>query len=59
MSGQECDFCTFLVSDEETGEEYCAINLDEDDLEKFLSGSSDSCPYFRSDNEYDVVKHQN
>ena len=59
MAYHECDFCAFFVSDEETGEEYCSVNFDEDDFARFLSNPADSCPYYRSDDEYEIVKHQN
>ncbi len=34
------------------------LNLDEDEMYRFLSGSRWECPYFRRDDEYDVVRHQ-
>ena len=33
-------------------------NLDEDEMYRFLSGSSRSCPYFQMDDEYKVVRKQ-
>jgi hypothetical protein len=36
----------------------CDMNLDEDDMYKFLTGNNKDCPYYQSDNEYEVVKHQ-
>ena len=34
------------------------VNLDEDEMYRFLSGSSRSCPYFQMDDEYKVVRKQ-
>jgi hypothetical protein len=31
---------------------------DEDEYSRFLT-SKDSCPFYRNDNEYEIVKHQN
>lgn len=59
MSYIECDYCAFLEIDDETGEEFCTVSFDEDDLEHFLSGSNNSCPYYRSNDEYEIVRHQN
>ena len=36
----------------------CMVNLDEDEMYRFLSGTQQECPYFRLDDEYAVVRHQ-
>ena len=36
----------------------CLVNLDEDEMYKFLSGTQRACPYFRLDDEYAVVRKQ-
>lgn len=59
MAFSDCEFCAFFVTDEETGEEFCDINLDEDEYAAFLTNHSERCPYFRNGDEYEVVKHQN
>ncbi|SKB64903.1 hypothetical protein SAMN06296386_103159 [Lachnospiraceae bacterium] len=53
-----CDSCVNYVYDEE--EEYytCEVNLDQDEMYKFLSGTNFSCPYYSADDEYAVVRHQ-
>ena len=33
-------------------------DLDEDEMLKFLSSTFDACPYYRSGDEYSVVRHQ-
>ena len=33
-------------------------DLDEDEMYRFLSGSTDSCPYYQLDNEYLIVRKQ-
>ena len=53
-----CDTCENYVSDEEYEYYVCEVNLDEDEMQKFLSGSLDSCPYYRPDDEYRIVRHQ-
>lgn len=54
----QCDLCAYYWIDEEDGTGECQVNLDEDDLARMLSGSSDSCPYFRMDDEYKIVRKQ-
>ena len=34
------------------------MNLDEDDMVRFLTGTFDNCPYYQLDDEYQIVRHQ-
>ena len=52
-----CEFCAFYVYDEE-GYAECEVNLDEDEMYRFLADSRWECPYYRLDDEYGVVRHQ-
>ncbi len=54
-----CDQCVYYVYDEDWECYSCAINLDEDDMVKFLQGRNTSCSFFRLDDEYGVVRKQN
>ena len=54
----KCETCTNYVYDEELDYFVCAVNLDEDEMQRFLSESNYSCPYFRLDDEYGIVKKQ-
>lgn len=58
MAESNCDFCANYEYDEE--EEYytCGVNLDEDEMYRFLTGNCRECPYFSSNDEYSVVRHQ-
>ena len=58
VMASQCDLCTYYWIDEEDGTGECQVNLDEDDLARMLSGSSDSCPYFQMDDEYKIVRKQ-
>ena len=58
VMASQCDLCTHYWIDEEDGTGECQVNLDEDDLARMLSGSSDSCPYFQMDDEYKIVRKQ-
>ncbi|MBQ8905745.1 MAG: hypothetical protein IJY85_05185 [Ruminococcus sp.] len=53
-----CEMCVNYVYDEDYECYQCLVNLDEDELGRFLSGNCDGCPYFRLDDEYGVVRHQ-
>lgn len=53
-----CDYCANYVYDEEDECYYCDVNLDEDDLYRFLNSNLKECPYYKSGDEYAVVRHQ-
>lgn len=53
-----CETCVNFVYDEEYDCDYCSVNLDEDELVRFLQDSHYNCPYYRLDDEYAVVRKQ-
>jgi len=53
-----CDTCNNYVYDEDYECYVCEQDLDEDEMYRFLTSTSFSCPYYQSDNEYLVVRHQ-
>lgn len=57
-SPNSCEYCNNYVYDEESDCYVCEMDLDEDEMYRFLNGDFRDCPYFRSNNEYEVVKHQ-
>lgn len=52
-----CDNCEHYIEDED-GEMYCDVNLDEDEEEKFRMSGTKSCPYFKFYDEYKSVQKQ-
>lgn len=57
-AGTSCDTCTNYRYDEEYDYYVCEVNLDEDEMGRFLRGSVEACPYYRRDDEYAVVRKQ-
>ena len=53
-----CEFCANYIYEGEDDCYYCDVNLDEDEMYRFLSGNFRECPYYRSDDEYRIVRHQ-
>ena len=53
-----CDTCAYCSYDEDYECYMCDINMDEDELARFLSDSHYSCPYYRNGDEYAVVRKQ-
>ncbi len=58
-SSGTCEQCSHYVFDEYTQCYVCEINLDEDEMEKFLRGSNFDCHYFSLEDEYKIVRKQN
>ncbi len=50
-----CEFCAFYVYDDD-GYAECDVNLDEDEMARFLGSSYQSCPYYQTDDEYKIVR---
>ena len=58
MASTNCDMCVNYIYDEDYECYTCLVNLDEDEMYRFLTGSKAACPYFRLDDEYGVVRKQ-
>ena len=58
-NGKQCETCAYLEYDYEEDCNYCTVNLDEDELANFYSGSKSVCPYYRFYEEYKMVRKQN
>ena len=52
-----CEACAYYSYDEDYECYICEMDLDEDEMLKFLSSTFDACPYYRSGDEYSVVRH--
>jgi hypothetical protein len=57
-SRTSCDTCAYLIYDEEYEDYLCDINMDEDDAMRLMTDSHFSCPYYRSGDEYAIVRKQ-
>ena len=53
-----CDECVYYNYDEEADDYFCSVDMDEDDYARFIGNSHYGCPYYRSGDEYEVVRHQ-
>ena len=54
-----CDYCMNYTYDEDMEMMVGAVELDQDEYARFVTGSVRSCPYFRMGDEYSVVRKQN
>ena len=58
MAGTKCEYCANYVYDEDYEYYVCDMDLDEDDMVRFLTGNTNSCPYYQLYDEYKIVRHQ-
>ena len=54
-----CELCANYIYDDEYGDYICEVNLDEDEMGRFLSSPNYACPYFNLYDEYKIVRKQN
>ena len=53
-----CEQCNNYVYDEDYDCYTCEMDLDEDEMAKFLADEWKDCPYYQPDDEYLVVRKQ-
>lgn len=58
MNQNQCDMCLNYDMDNETGEYYCTVNMDQDEFERWSYQKKTSCPYFRFGDDYTIVRRQ-
>ncbi len=59
MAGSSnCESCTNFVYDDEEECFICEVDLDEDEMVRFLQDSFKECPYYSLDDEYKIVRKQ-
>lgn len=58
MNTASCEQCSNYVYDENSECCQCAINLDEDELYRYLCDSDFTCPYYRGEDDYFLARKQ-
>ena len=53
-----CESCVFFDYDEDLEADVCTVDLDQDEMQNFLSGRTRACPYYRFYDEYKSVHKQ-
>ncbi len=54
-----CECCAHYLYDDYNDCYVCEMELDEDEMERFLRCSFSDCPYFDFQDEYKIVRRQN
>ncbi len=58
MTVSNCETCVNYAYDDDYECYICEMDLDEDDMVRFLSSSFDNCPYYQLYDEYKIVRKQ-
>lgn len=58
MKNKNCEYCMNYCYDEEFECYTCVMNLDEDEMYRFVSGKNENCVYFKMGDDYTIVKKQ-
>jgi hypothetical protein len=53
-----CEECINYDYDAETDSFWCAMDLDEDEMERFLRSSAEACPFYRRNDDYGTARRQ-
>ena len=56
--GEKCENCVYYSYDKEYDAYICEMDLDEDEMVRFLSSRVDACPYWRPGDEYITARKQ-
>ena len=54
-----CETCVYYEYDEDYGYYICNVNLDEDEMLRFIEQTYSNCPYYNDGDEYKIVRKQN
>lgn len=58
MEGRDCERCWYYDYDEEWDEYCCTMELDEDEVFRYLGSGENRCPYFRAGDDYTLARRQ-
>ena len=53
-----CEECVHYSYDEEWDTYYCTMDLDEDEMERFLRSANRDCPFYRRGDDYMTARRQ-
>ena len=53
-----CDYCINYIYNEDAEGYICDVDMDEDDYARMRSSDYSICPYYRSNDDYLIVRKQ-
>ena len=58
MMDSLCETCWHYDYDEEYEEYFCTMDLDEDEVYRYLVASQSRCPFYRQGDDYTLARRQ-
>lgn len=58
MADSKCEQCTNYMYDDEYETYCCLIDLDQDEMARFITDTFSDCPYYDPGDEYKLVRKQ-
>ena len=58
MARSNCDSCVYFEYDEDYECYICTMDLDEDEIARFMQDTYYDCPYYKYGDEYTIVRKQ-
>ena len=55
---RNCEECAYFDYDDELESYICTMDLDEDEMERFLRGATGACPFYRRGDDYQTARRQ-
>lgn len=55
---KDCENCLYYEFDDAFESYICTVYMDEDEMARYVQYKNKRCPYFKSGDEYQVVKKQ-
>jgi hypothetical protein len=53
-----CEECVHYDYDDEVDAYFCSMDLDEDEMERFLRSANNACPFYRRGDDYRTARRQ-
>ena len=53
-----CEECVHYDYDDEIEAYFCSMDLDEDEMERFLRSANNACPFYRRGDDYRTARRQ-
>ena len=53
-----CEYCINYEYDEDFEYYVCTMDLDEDEMERFLRSANSTCPFYRRGDDYETARRQ-
>lgn len=53
-----CEECVHYDYDSSSDEYFCTVDLDEDEMERFLRGVNAACPFYHRGDDYSTARRQ-